>query len=55
MLLPYHAQAAQRRASYQPAGPEQKKIAWGYPACAALVLVAAWLIWLRWSKSSKRS
>jgi hypothetical protein len=55
MLLPYHAQAALRRASYQPAGPEQQKVAWGYPACAALVLVAGWLIWLRWSKSSKRS
>jgi len=52
LLVPYHAQAAQRRASYQPAGPERAKIAWGYPIAAALVLAAGWLIWSRRSKRS---
>jgi len=52
LLVPYHEQAAQRRASYQPAGPGRAKIAWGYPVAAALVLAAAWLIWSRRSKRS---
>jgi hypothetical protein len=53
LLLPYHREAAQRRAAYQPAGPERLKIAWGYPvAAAALLLGAAALIWSRLSKRS---
>ena len=38
ILLPYHDDAAARRVTYQPTGPEQQRIAWGYPA-AALVLI----------------
>jgi hypothetical protein len=53
LLLPYHAQAAERRATYQPTSPERAGIAWGYPATAAglLALVAAGI----WSRRSKRS
>ncbi|MFL5312101.1 MAG: hypothetical protein ACJ79H_16840 [Myxococcales bacterium] len=40
LLLPYHEAAAARRATYQPTGPEQQRIAWGYPT-AALALVCA--------------
>jgi hypothetical protein len=41
MLVAYHAQAARRRASYLPSGPQQMGIAWGYPAAAAVLLAAA--------------
>jgi hypothetical protein len=34
LLLPYHEAAAARRSKYQPIGPEQQRIAWGYPAAA---------------------
>jgi hypothetical protein len=51
ILLPYHAQAAQRRAAYQPASPQGAGIAWGYPAAAAALLAgAAALVWSRRSK-----
>ena len=53
LLLPYHQQAAQRRAGYVPAGPERARIAWGYPLAAALIL--AGVIALVRSRSSKRS
>jgi hypothetical protein len=53
LLVPYHAQAAQRRASYYPVPPEKAGIAWGYPAAAAALLTgAAALIWSRLSKRS---
>lgn len=53
MLLPYHAQAALRRASYVPVPEERPGIAWGYPAAAVLLLgAAAALIWSRLSKRS---
>lgn len=45
LLLPYHAQAAARRANYQPASPERAGIAWGYPAAAAVLLLIAAGIW----------
>ena len=53
LLLPYHQQAAQRRASYQPAGPERARVAWGYPLVALLLLAGAGA--LLWSRVSKRS
>jgi hypothetical protein len=43
MLVAYHAQAAQRRASYRPGADDEPGIAWGIPAAAALVLVA--VVW----------
>ena len=50
LLLPYHQAAAQRRATYQPSGPERARIAWGYPLAAALLLGAAALTGSRLSK-----
>ena len=48
MLVAYHAQAAQRRASYRPAAREELGIAWGFPAVAALILAAVmWSFWRR--------
>ena len=52
-LEDYHAQAARRRAAYQPASPERMGIAWGYPVAAAVLLAAA--LALIWSRLSKRS
>lgn len=43
MLVAYHAQAAQRRASYRPSTRQPPGIAWGYPAGAALALAGG--IW----------
>ena len=51
-LSRYHAQAAARRASYRPAGPEIQQVAWFYPI-AASVLLAALFAW-SWSRLSKR-
>ena len=53
LLLPYHRQAAQRRASYRPAGPERARIAWGYPV--AVLLLAAGAVALVRARLSKRS
>ena len=53
VLLLDHQQAAQRRATYQPAGPERKQIAWGYPVAAAIILGG--LVVLIRGKVSKRS
>ena len=41
-LLPYHLAAAERRAKYVPAGPDEQHVALGYPlaALALLVLIA---------------
>ncbi|MGZ6143447.1 MAG: hypothetical protein ACXWLM_08910, partial [Myxococcales bacterium] len=52
-LTAYHAQAAQRRAAYQPATAGQLGIAWGYPVAAAALL--AGMAALIWSRLSKRS
>ena len=52
MLLAYHAQAAQRRATYRPSTGENLGIAWGYPAAAAVLLALATLIVARLSKRS---
>ena len=52
MLLAYHAQAAQRRATYRPSTGESLGIAWGYPIAAALLLAGAALIASRLSKRS---
>ena len=38
-LVPYHEQAAARRAAYRPAPAERQDIAWGYPAAALGILV----------------
>ncbi len=44
-LIPYHEQAAARRAAYRPAAAERLGIAWGYPIGAAtLVLLLALLL-----------
>jgi hypothetical protein len=43
-LIAYHAQAADRRARYRPASPEQMGIAWGYPAAAAVLAAGVALI-----------
>lgn len=50
MLLAYHAQAAQRRASYRPSTGESLGIAWGYPVAAALLVAGALAIALKLSK-----
>lgn len=38
LLLPYHEQAAARRARYAPAAIGRASIAWGYPAAAGVLL-----------------
>ncbi len=44
-LIPYHEQAAARRAAYRPAAAERQGIAWGYPiAAAALVMLFAFVL-----------
>ncbi|MCA1827344.1 MAG: hypothetical protein ABR567_14200 [Myxococcales bacterium] len=53
LLVPYHEQAAKRRASYRPARDERLGVAWGYPVAAAVLLATAFgLIWARLSKRS---
>ena len=52
MLLEYHAQAAQRRASYHPRTAAKLGIAWGYPAAAAALI--ALVVWL-FAKRKKRA
>lgn len=50
LLLPYHQEAAQRRAAYQPAGPGHLQIAWGYPLAAAALLFFALALAARLTK-----
>ncbi len=52
LLLPYHQQAAQRRAGYVPSGPERARIAWGYPVAALALFLGAALLVVRLSKRS---
>jgi hypothetical protein len=44
LLLPYHEQAAARRAKYVPAGPSQQGIAWGYPGAFLALTVGIGLL-----------
>ena len=53
MLIAYHARAAERRADYRPAGPENLGIAWGYPVAAA-VLLAGGVALIRWRSSPRQ-
>jgi len=46
-LLGYHAQAAQRRASWRPAALANPKIAWGYPIAATVIVAGVVLLIVR--------